>query len=422
MQIRWKASAGLLLVTIMLGTLAGCIGQTEEPEEIRIGIIVPLTGPVAYTGDLQKKGAELAAKEINEAGGILGKQVKLFFGDTESKPDAGVSVFKRLVDEDKVDLICGGIHSDVALALMDQAATYEIPYLSMGPSSDALTDKYKSDPEKYWMYYRCTPLSTDAYGLAWKEFLDFVINEKGWWTPHNQKYSILVEHTAFGETNGDAFDDYMSDWGWEQVGYEMVPADESDYFSVLTKIKTADPSVLLTVQTSAAACASLTKQFREQQIDALFLSVFVASLGAYKDLAGSDATGVLWNLNSAIGAKLALGDPKATELADAFRAEFGEEPIGNSVGQWEQLYLIKAAYEAAGNDALTDARAFCDAFGTLDVTLVDRYQFLPEHLPRWGAEFRPSLVAQIREGTDYNLWPPAIAKEPSWETPPWITE
>lgn len=389
---------------------------------IIIGMHVPLTGAVAFTGDLQAKGGILAVEEINKAGGILGMKVELVTEDDEYKPEVGVSVVQKMITQDKVDIVCGGISSVVCLSAMDVTASYKIPYLSMGPSSDAITVKYLSDTNKYKGYFRLTPLSADAYGKSWVVWLKDIVSD-GSWVPRNTKYAILVENTDFGRTNGKAFDDYMKLEmpEWQQVASEIVASDESSFYEVLTKIKVADPSILCVVQTSAASCAALTKQFQEKELKALFLSVFIASQKSYVDLAGNAATGVVWNLNSAFTPKFLANDTKSIEFNDKFQERFGVSATqsSNSLGQYECIYLIKTAYEKAGS---TDPDAFIKAMEQVDFTYVDRYVFEKNHCAKWGVEYRPSTIGQIWENQDYPIWPPELAEKLGFDfrLPPWL--
>src|SRR5919197_987113 len=147
--------SGLLLLT------AGCnrdgSGGTNPGggETYKIGVVAPLTGPAAEAGIALRQGAQLAADEINGAGGVdvAGKKVKLelTFEDSTSKPEVGVSVAEKLLGRDKVRLLVGeAFHSHVTMAIMELAAKYpEIPFLSWEPVSGTIDAKVVKDPAKY---------------------------------------------------------------------------------------------------------------------------------------------------------------------------------------------------------------------------------------------------------------------------------
>ena len=92
----------------------------SKAETIRFGILAPVQMAV---GQGIINAAKLAAEEINAAGGIQGKKIELLVGDTESKPEKGITAMKKLVMEDKVDALVGEYNSGVALAMMAVAAS-----------------------------------------------------------------------------------------------------------------------------------------------------------------------------------------------------------------------------------------------------------------------------------------------------------
>jgi len=92
------------------------IGTFSFAETFKIGVHGPTTGPAAEVGRYIKNGSLMALDDINSQGGILGKRVEVVFGDTESKPEVGVSVFEKFMTRDKVDIVIGGLHSSVNIA------------------------------------------------------------------------------------------------------------------------------------------------------------------------------------------------------------------------------------------------------------------------------------------------------------------
>ena len=77
-------------------------------ETIKFGVFGPMTGPAAETGLAIKHSSELAMEEINAKGGIWAKKIECIWGDDESKPEVGVSLYEKFVTRDKVNLVIGG--------------------------------------------------------------------------------------------------------------------------------------------------------------------------------------------------------------------------------------------------------------------------------------------------------------------------
>ena len=102
-----------------------------QPAAVKLGILQPVTGPLAQDGDLGRLGAQLAIDEINAAGGIAsmgGAKIDMVFGDARSTPDAGVAEVERMQGEG-VCAVVGGFASPICLAASQAAARYDLPYV-----------------------------------------------------------------------------------------------------------------------------------------------------------------------------------------------------------------------------------------------------------------------------------------------------
>lgn len=129
----------------------GVSASSLERDVIKIGVASALKRPF---GIGSVRGAEMAANEINSAGGILGAKVKLFYVDTEATAPKATEGIERLVYTDKVDGIVGAYSSEEATAFQEQSAKLKINTLYQG-TTRLLDQKYKANPEKYkysWIY------------------------------------------------------------------------------------------------------------------------------------------------------------------------------------------------------------------------------------------------------------------------------
>src|SRR5689334_11186741 len=117
--------------------IAGCGGSksggstgTADKSPIKVGLMVSLTGNYTALGSEDKKGAELAAKEINDAGGVNGRQLQLITRDDQTKPDQAVLAFDDLKGQG-VAAIVGSSFSNSSLAAIPQTDRAKLPYLSL---------------------------------------------------------------------------------------------------------------------------------------------------------------------------------------------------------------------------------------------------------------------------------------------------
>ena len=128
------------LAGVAAATLVGRRARAADP--IVIGWVGPLSPPGGYAeGTNMKNAAELAAKEINDQGGLLGRPVQIVYADTRGTPAEGRTAAERLVQQDKVVAVFGEFHSGVALAEMEVFHRYGIPFMACDVWSDAITAK-----------------------------------------------------------------------------------------------------------------------------------------------------------------------------------------------------------------------------------------------------------------------------------------
>lgn len=125
------------LTSLLVGTLASTSALAADP--IKIGVSQPLTGAVAASGNYVTNGARIAAAEINENGGLLGRKVELVIEDNKSNPREAVNAAEKLILRDKVPVIMGAWSSTYTLATMPKLEEYGIPMVVETSSSSKIT-------------------------------------------------------------------------------------------------------------------------------------------------------------------------------------------------------------------------------------------------------------------------------------------
>lgn len=135
----------LLLITaialcLCLSINTGMAAEKEEP--IKIGVVLPMSPPGAYaSGNPMWWAALQAAEEVNEAGGLLGREVVAVLGDTRGVPEEARAATERLITKDAVVGVVGNYHSSCALAQLDLFKDHNVPYIGAEPWSDDVTAK-----------------------------------------------------------------------------------------------------------------------------------------------------------------------------------------------------------------------------------------------------------------------------------------
>ncbi|HUP06650.1 MAG TPA: ABC transporter substrate-binding protein, partial [Caldimonas sp.] len=111
--------------------LSCALAPAVAQNNVKIGSILSVTGPAAFLGEDMKAGMELAIDEINAKGGVLGRKIEWFFYDAESQTQKGLTETRRLLDQDKVDMIVGGGNmSGMAIAMLGLTEKAQVPFMS----------------------------------------------------------------------------------------------------------------------------------------------------------------------------------------------------------------------------------------------------------------------------------------------------
>ena len=113
---------------------------SQNQEYIKVGVFTDLSGPTASFGESIKNGIQLAADEINNAGGINGKKIELYFKDDEGRPETAKKVVEELITEEKVDVLIGDVASTNSLAAAPVAQLAKIPMITPASTNLKVTE------------------------------------------------------------------------------------------------------------------------------------------------------------------------------------------------------------------------------------------------------------------------------------------
>src|SRR6266498_2850688 len=119
--------------------LAAGVTTAAAQDSIKVGVIQPLTGAFAASGNYVANGAKIAADEINAKGGVLGKKLELVIEDNKSNPTEAAAVAEKLIVRDKVPVMMGAWGSGFTLAIMPKLMEYKVPMLVETSSAGKIT-------------------------------------------------------------------------------------------------------------------------------------------------------------------------------------------------------------------------------------------------------------------------------------------
>lgn len=168
-----------------MGAIAQVSPSLEEANNLKIGVIGPFTGPSADFGVPMRNGVQLAADEINAAGGYLGRKLVLVFKDDQGNPDVGLKMSQELVAENVIATM-GFCNTGVAVKSLDVFQNAKIPLIVPCSTGSAVTARFPA-PESY--IFRTS--ARDALQAP------FVVNDvlkRGW-----DKVAVFADETGYGE-------------------------------------------------------------------------------------------------------------------------------------------------------------------------------------------------------------------------------
>jgi branched-chain amino acid transport system substrate-binding protein len=199
-----------------------------QSDAIKIGHLTPRTGFLGPLGDFAVQGIQLAAEEINAAGGVNGRKIDLVLEDSVN-PQTASAKAERLVERDKVAMIIGEISSASGLAIGQVAKRTKTVFINTGCNSDALRG---SDCNQYMFHIEA---ANSMYVQAVGQYLlkENMVKGKKW-------YSLTADY-AFGHDLLKVAKRFMEANGGQFAADELVPTDASDFSPFLLKIRQARP-------------------------------------------------------------------------------------------------------------------------------------------------------------------------------------
>jgi len=341
---RWAA----LLTGLFLLAAAGCGGKEEpagtEEEPIRIGIAGAHSGDLASYGIPTVRAAELVVAEVNAAGGILGRQVRLFVEDDVCKPEVAVNIAQKLISQG-VHAVIGHICSGATRAAL---GTYkDAGIIAISPSA---TNPPLTQSGDYPNFYR-TIASDDAQA---KMEVDFALDVLGL-----TRLAVIHDKGDYGKGLAEFAKAFIEESGkGEVVLFEGVTPGAVDYSAVVQKIKRSRADAVIFGGYHPEASKIIT-QMRKKRMKTAFISDDGVKDDTFIKVAGKHAEGVY-----ATGPKDTSSNPISKAAVAAHKKEFGSDPGAFFENAYAAAQALLNAVDQANS---TDFAAVKKALQTKDV-------------------------------------------------------
>jgi branched-chain amino acid transport system substrate-binding protein len=220
---------GVLLLALCLPVFGNGTGEaTDGTESIRLGFFCPLTGGTAQAGQAALNGAQMAVEEVNERGGVLGRQIKIIAYDDKSSPEEAVKVATKLVQVDKVDAIFGSLHSGNILAAADVIENSKTVLVSGGTSPTWLQQGYR---------YLFRSIANNTYTAI--QLAKFAQN-RGY-----SRIALFTSNDEYGVTGGKSFVKASEGMGFSYVAEESFTHGDRDFTGQFAKIIGTKPDAIV---------------------------------------------------------------------------------------------------------------------------------------------------------------------------------
>ena len=313
----------LLIVFIVATSLIQVSCSKKKEEVIKIGAVLALTGSAAEWGENQKKGMELAIKEINSGNGVKGKKIEMIVEDNKSEPKTAVIAFNKLMATTKTPIVYT-LQSSISMALAPIANNNKVVLVCSAAHPDLLKSGEYT--------FRCYP--TSAY------ITEIICNKLIPKLNIDEVY-ILFINDDFGVSMKDMFISKFKEQNGKIIGKDSFEKDQSDFRSTIAKVISKNPKALY-IPGYGKALGKLLKQLKEFKYQGQIISTQEVSYVDVLSIAGTAADSVVY-------VDMPF-DPKnensiANNFVKNFIKEYGKEPILDAAIGYDMVKMLAEVLE-----------------------------------------------------------------------------
>jgi len=385
----------LMQIAAAASILPVSVAQAADP--LKIGVLVPMTGATAGDGARLLKAHELAAKQINEAGGIAGlggAKVELVVADTQSKPEVGRSEAERLISRAGASVLFGAWASAVTIPSMQVAERYRTPFIVTSAVTDSITE------QKLQFVFRVSPKGS----WAAKDVVDFIgfLRQKG---QKIDKVALAYEDGPFGQTVSKGYKAGLPEKGIAIVAEETFRTGSPDLSTQAAKLKASGADLVLIV------CYVDDESVLLRALAAQQYKPMVLGYG------GGHVHPTLLKLGPLVEGAFGIVEwmedvkkPASETFVKTFKAAYGEAPLSNSAQAYAATWAVALAADAARS---REPLAIRDALRKLKLPSGPA-SLLPNDALAFdenGQNIVGNVMSQVIDGNFVTVWPEAVASK-----------
>lgn len=313
---------------ILAAALLGfALSAPASAQEVTVGIAGPMTGNYATFGAQFKAGADAVVTDINAAGGVLGKKIKVEIGDDACDPKQAVAVANKMAGM-KVAFMAGHFCSGSSIPASQVYAEQGILQISPASTNPKFTDE-RPGPNVFRVCGRDDQQGAVAGPYIAKNFKD-------------KNVAIIDDKSAYGKGLADETRKAMNTAGKKEVLSESITAGEKDYTALVTKLKQANVDLVYLGGYHTEA-GLIVRQMRAQGMKAILMGGDALVTQEFWQITGKDGEGTLMTFSPD-----PRKNPAAAEVVKKFRAK-NIEPEGYVLYTYATFQVWKQAVEKAGS-------------------------------------------------------------------------
>jgi len=345
-----------------------------QAQPIKIATIVELSGPGATSGTNFKNGAELAVKEINASGGILGHKIEMTVADTQSNPGVAKGLATKAVDDDAF-AVFGPVFSGSILVSMAETKRAEIPNFTGGEAA-AITKQ--GNP-----YIFRTSFTQDT---AMPKVARYIANNL-----KAKTLALIYVNNDFGKGGRESLTKALTPLGVKVAADISTDQNQLDFSAAVLKAKQSNADVVF-VYTNEEESARALRELRKQGVTQPIVGETVLTSQKVIELAGDAANGAIAHVGLTADAPL----PPVRAFRERFEKEYKYIPDHNGVKGYTGVFILKAALEKVGS---VDRKRVAQALHGLSITVAQQPGVLMDvTIDANGDLDRESFMTEARNG------------------------
>ena len=343
-----------LVLVLVLGLItSGCNNLIKNDKEIILGANYEMTGALAAVAKQTVNGINLAIKQTNEQGGVLGKQIKLIIADNKSEPSESANAITKLIKNDNVKLVFGSVASSNVLATVQIAHDSKIPLITATATNPSVT--MEQDQVRPYVFRTCfiDPFQGEVMANFAAKSLQ-------------AKTAVMYIDSSSDYSKGLAkiFAEKFIANGGMIIGEESFLQKDQDFKSTLTKIKAINPDVVF-IPAYYEEVGKIIRQAREIGIKSQLIGTDGWDDPKLIEIAGLSAVeGTFFSNHYSPQDQ----DPKVVEFVKAYKAEYNQEPSALAVLGYDCALVVIDAIKRAGSDDPEKIRQALEETKKLQIT------------------------------------------------------